>query len=273
MQAEELLKEGKLSEALESLQGQARAEPAEAKHRIFLFQLLSVLGQWDRAFKQLRLCGQLDPSALAMVHTYSDAVQCELLRERVFAGERSPLIFGEPQAWIAELSEALKLDAGGDSGAAEDMRARAFDRAEETGGEINGEAFDWIADGDSRLGPVLEAVIGGSYYWVPFTCIARVQIEAPEDLRDLVWTPAYVTWSNGGESAALIPTRYAGTAAVEDDDLRLARRTEWTDLAGDYYAGVGQRMIITNSGEYPLLEIREIRSSSAKESPAGAARE
>jgi type VI secretion system protein ImpE len=33
-------------------------------------------------------------------------------------------------------------------------------------------------------------------------------LEAPEDLRDLVWMPAHLRFENGGESLALIPTRY-----------------------------------------------------------------
>ena len=32
---------------------------------------------------------------------------------------------------------------------------------------IDGKAFAWMADADMRLGPVLEAVINGRYYWVP----------------------------------------------------------------------------------------------------------
>ena len=34
-------------------------------------------------------------------------------------------------------------------------------------------------------GPVLEAVINGRYYWVPFSRLTKVALEAPEDLRDL----------------------------------------------------------------------------------------
>ncbi len=47
MQAEESLREGRLQDALAELQAQVRKEPANAKYRIFLFQLLAVLGQWN----------------------------------------------------------------------------------------------------------------------------------------------------------------------------------------------------------------------------------
>ena len=47
MQAEELLRDGRLTECLEQAQDAVRSDPANAPMRIFLFQLLSVLGEWD----------------------------------------------------------------------------------------------------------------------------------------------------------------------------------------------------------------------------------
>ncbi|MFO1349473.1 MAG: hypothetical protein U1F68_01835 [Gammaproteobacteria bacterium] len=35
------------------MQEQVRKNPANAKYRVFLFQLLAVLGQWERALNQL----------------------------------------------------------------------------------------------------------------------------------------------------------------------------------------------------------------------------
>ncbi|MFZ0788902.1 MAG: type VI secretion system accessory protein TagJ, partial [Chromatiaceae bacterium] len=98
----------------------------------------------------------------------------------------------------------------------------------------------------------------GRYYWVPFQRIQSVQIEEPADLRDLVWMPAYFTWANGGESAGLIPTRYPGSETSADPELRRARRTEWLEQPGGAYVGQGQRMLFTDSGEYPLMEVRSI---------------
>ena len=64
-------------------------------------------------------------------------------------------------------------------------------------------AFAWLADADSRIGPIFEAVINGKYYWVPASAVAALTIEAPEDLRDFVWMPAQFRWQNGGEAASL----------------------------------------------------------------------
>jgi type VI secretion system protein ImpE len=113
-------------------------------------------------------------------------------------------------------------------------------------------------DADSRLGPVLEACVNGRYYWVPFSRLSRVTLEAPEDLRDCVWTPAQLMFTNGGETVALIPTRYPGSQDSADGAICLARKTEWTELGADRWAGLGQRVLATDAGEHDLMAVRVI---------------
>ena len=265
MSAEDKLKEGDPNAALALLQDQIRDNPADAKLRIFLFQLLAVLGQWNRALTQLNLSGEMDKSALAMVQTYREALQCEALRQEVFAGQRMPLVFGDPEQWIALLLEALKLTGLGEFERAAEIREQAFELAPTTAGQINGEAFDWIADADSRLGPVLEAIVNGRYYWVPFQRIANIVFEAPADLRDRVWMPAYFTWANGGQTVGLVPTRYPGSQDHEDGVIRLAGKTDWSEQAGDSFIGLGQRMLATDGGDYAVMDLRTIDLQTADE--------
>ena len=166
-------------EALQALQAQVREKPGDAKLRIFLFQLLSVLGQWERAMAQLEVCGQLDHGSLAMVNTYREAIKCEAVRGAVFAGKTTPVVFGQPAAWVAMLIEALAQEAQGQLAQAQHLRANAFEQAPASAGSLNGENFDWIADADSRLGPVLEVVLNGRYTWVPFSALSAIKVEAP----------------------------------------------------------------------------------------------
>ena len=258
MLANEILREGNPKEALVKLQEQVRSNPANAEYRTFLFQLLSVLGDWERAMNQLNVVAELDDGTLAMVQTYSEAIRCELLREEIFAGKRSPLLFGEPQEWVALMFEALRLTAQGEYNRSQEIRNRALDAAPATSGRIDGQAFDWIADADPRMGPILEAVINGRYYWVPMHQIRTINIEEPVDLRDLVWMPVYFTWGNGGETVGLIPTRYPGSQRSEDPLVQMSRKTDWIEHPADLFLGIGQRMLATDTDEYPLMDIREI---------------
>jgi type VI secretion system protein ImpE len=257
--AQDLLKAGDLAGALAALQDNVRARPEDAKLRIFLFQLLCVQGNWERAIAQLKLCAQLDPSALPMAQTYREAIICEVFREKVFKGEKDALIFGEPQDWLALLAQALRALAKGDTAHAAQLREEAFEKAPAASGEIDGQDFEWIADADMRLGPVLEIVINGKYFWMPFNVLSSLRIEAPEDLRDTVWTAVNLTLNNGGELVGLVPTRYAGTVATGEDAMLLSRTTQWNDLGEGLFAGLGQRLLVTDAAEIPLMDARNIQ--------------
>jgi type VI secretion system protein ImpE len=255
---EELLREGMPDAALAALQARVRGAPASPALRVFLFQLLCVQGDWPRAQAQLTALGDLDARAFPLVHRYGAAVTCELLRREVFAGTRTPLVLGELLPWISLLLEALTAEARGRSGEAGELRAQALEQAHPVPGAIDGEPFGWIADADPRLGPVCEAMIDGRYYWVPFERLRAVGLEAPSDLRDVVWMPAHLDLAGGGEAAALLPARYPGSESDSDGMIRLGRRTEWDEVAPETFHGRGQRMLATDVNDYPLLDVRRI---------------
>ncbi len=256
--AEQALREADPQRALQLLQEQVRAKPADARLRIFLFQLLAVLGQWDRALTQLGVVAELDASALPMVQTYRETIQCERLRAQVFAGRKVPMLMGEPEPWLALLVEALLRDGRGEAEAAAQLRAQALDQAPATPGEADGQAFEWFADADTRLGPVVEAVINGRYCWVPVNRLAELRFEPPTDLRDRVWTAAQFLFSNGGETVAFVPTRYAGTP-LDVGPLALAQRTDWAEPRVGGCIGSGQRCFATDVADLPLMDLRSVQ--------------
>lgn len=274
--AEQSLKQARLQEALTRLQDEIRGKPGSPTQRIFLFQLLALQGQWARAATQLEVLRDMDAQSASLVQTYSALLRCELLRTEVWAGGKTPLLFGEPFEWTVWLIEALKLDAANQPEQAKALRDRAFELAPASPGTLEhgkpgaagaSEAdapltkvpFAWAADADSRLGPVLEAVINGKYYWVPFARLRSLQIEAPADLRDFVWLPAVFELETGATVVGFIPSRYPGSESSADDLVRLARKTEWIEKGPDTFHGLGQRMVATDAGEFALLDVRGLR--------------
>ncbi len=270
--AEEHLRAGDPVQALKALQDDIRAKPADAKKRIFLFQLLCVLGQWDRALNQLNVSAELDPMALAMAQTYREAIKCETLREQVFAGRKVPMLFGEPEPWMALLIEALLREGQGEAAQARALRDQAFEQAPTSAGTLGDQPFEWMADADMRLGPVLEVIINGNYYWVPFSRLAKLEIEAPEDLRDAVWMPVHLQFVNGGETVGLVPTRYPGSHKSDDGLLALARKTAWDEPLEGFYTGLGQRVFTTDTGDVSLMDVRTVtwNTEAGAEPDAGA---
>jgi type VI secretion system protein ImpE len=240
----------------DELRRMIQKQPQRSDLRVFLFQIYCVQGEWLKASTQLDVLLDLDPSSKPMVETYREALRCEALRRDVFDGKRSPLVLGAPQDWLALMIEALRVDAEGRPDAAAELRARALEAAPATSGKLDDAPFAWLADADSRLGPVIEAIINGKYYWVPVSRLMRIEIDKPADLRDFVWAPATLTLENGAANVALIPTRYPGTERETDTALRLARATDWREQPGGAWHGVGQRMLTTDQAECALLDVR-----------------
>ncbi|HZL20504.1 MAG TPA: type VI secretion system accessory protein TagJ [Polyangia bacterium] len=270
MTVEEQVRAGRLAEALGDLQSQIKKAPSDPRLRIFLFQLLAVMGQWDRALTQLEVAGELDSSALPMRQTYREVLRCEMLRRDVFAGRGAPLIFGEPAEWMALLVYAQRAYGEGKLEEAGRLRRRAFEDAPGTAGTIDDRPFEWIADADGRLGPMLEAVMNGKYYWVPFARLSEIQVEKPTDLRDIAWLPVTLTFTNGGQSVAFVPTRYPGSEDSADPRIVMARSTEWSQPADDSQIplGLGQRLLATDQGEFPLMDLRVVKLGDPVGAPA-----
>jgi len=257
MSAEELVQAGEVEAALSELQQKVRTQPADSELRIFLFQLMIILGQWKRALTQLEVIHDLDNNVWPLVHAYREAINCEMHREAVFMGKSKPLVLGEPQQWMALLIEAQQSFARDDMANFQSLNEQAFEQAPASRGKINDEPFEWLADADQRFGPVLEIIFNGQYYWAPLQTIKTLRAEQPSDLRDLVWLPAEVTWTNGGQNMVMMPARYPLSSGLGNEYL-LSRKTDWQDRGQDVFEGVGQRLFATDQSDYPLLTVRTI---------------
>ena len=267
MNSAELFQAGRLEDSLAALQSEIRSKPEDIRPRIFFFQLSCLLGRFEKALTQLQVLAGLNAETMLLAQIFRPVIAAELFRQDVFAGKRQPLIFGEPAEWMGLMVQAAQLISKGEFAAAAALRQRAFDAAPASAGLINGTAFGWMADADSRFGPMLEVIIEGNYYWVPFLRMQKIELEKPSDVRDLVWTAARFTWTNGGAVSGHIPSRYPGTAESKDDAVRLGRKTDWVSRPEETYLGLGQRILSTDAGEYPLLECRSLDFSTGETLP------
>jgi len=107
---------------------------------------------------------------------------------------------------------------------------------------------------------MLEAIVDGKYYWVPFSRIKEITLDPPSDLRDLVWAPAILTLSAGAQKVALLPVRYPGTEKSGAGPALLARKTDWADRGG-IGVGIGQRVLATDAAETPCWKCAPSRST------------
>jgi len=227
MNARQLFQAGRLDEAIDALGAEVRDNPTDAQRRAFLFELLCFAGQYDRAEKQLNVLGSGGRDAEMGALLYHAALHAERLRQDMFEKQNFPV-----------------------------------SSAKVVGGTINGQPFETISDADPRIGPRLEVFAAGQYMWLPFEHIDSVRCEAPKRLRDLLWAPAIVrpaeTFKGLEMGEAILPAIAPLTWRHPDPAVRLGRVTEWADLSDGDQAPVGQKMLLVDDEEFPILELREL---------------
>ena len=208
-----------------------------------------------------------------MRQTYREVVRCEFLRREVFAGRQTPLSSASPPSGWRSCLRALQLGAQGKFEEEGPLRERAFEQAPATSGAIDGRPFAWIADADTA--PRADA---GSDRQRHVTTGFRSQRSRRSRSRSQPTfatspgLPAALTFTNGGQSVAFIPTRYPGSEEASDPRIVMARSTEWSEPGGRSASGLGQRLLATDEGEYPLMDVRLIKlrdPGSRSVSPAG----
>ena len=256
--ADTLLREGDLAGARAALVETVRAKPADEQARMFLFQLLAVLGEWDKARSQLQALAQLSPEAQMLSAAYGQVLDAESERRAVFAGEKRISVLANADDWSGQLAEAIELLVKGETEAGIAMRDAAFDAVPDCPGRFNGAAFEWIADADGRFGPSFEAVIGGRYGLMPFDAVERMTSEGPRDLRDLVWLPVEIAMKSGQSIAGFLPARYPGSESSGDAAVLQARTTLWQEASWGE-AGSGQHLWSFSDGaDQGLLSLRSL---------------
>jgi type VI secretion system protein ImpE len=236
----ELYRSGELRAAIKALGDELRANPLDIKRRTFLFELLCFAGEYDRAEKQLNVLADTNNQALAGTLLYRSALHAEKTRQEMFQKRDLP-----------------KVDSA----------------AGPVSGTWNGESFSDLRDADQRIGANLEVFIAGSYTWIPFHYMRRLEIEKPENLRDLIWARARVETSPAfrlqdlGE--VLIPVLAPLSSQHPDESVQLGRTTTWQDAAPEDTVDelpFGQRMLLVDGEEIPILEFRSIQWNAAEES-------
>jgi type VI secretion system protein ImpE len=230
----ELVRAGKLSEALSAMVADVRDPPADVKKRTFLFELLCFAGQYDRAEKHLNLLAQATPDAEFGALLYRSALTAQRKREALLASGDYP--------GIDSVKPSLP-------------------------GALNGKPFGSLEDLDPRIGPRLEMFVAGEYVWLPFEHIGSIHVAAPRYLRDTLWAVATVQTGpsfqgqNFGE--VLIPMLAPFSWQHERDDVKLGHSTDWKEQGGQLIPFGQKLLVVDEETAIPFLEIRDLRFEEA----------
>ena len=257
MTADDRLRSADLAGARAELIETVKRAPGDPGARMYLWQLMALSGEWDKAVTHLRVLTQLSGEAQMLATVYNQAIAAEKARLDAYAGKAPFNVLVSSSPWIDTLAQALGALSRGEMEAGERLRGEAFDAAGDTPGTVGDQKFGWIADVDSRLGPCFEAVVSGRWGLIPFEAVTRIKTEGPKDLRDLIWLPVELFLRSGQSAAALLPARYPGSEAGPDA-VKLARATEWRSGPGGDQP-IGQRVWTTDSDiEFGILDFNEL---------------
>lgn len=256
-----LLKEGNLDGALTHAKGDVRDNPGDPEARARLFQMFCLNGEWDRAEAQLETLLTASSVQAPIWKQFQMLMRLERQRREAHDSATAPAIVGEPQDWMAAFAKAFELHQSGDIAGGARIREDALADAPATPGNCDGTEFEWLMDGDSRYGPMLEAFLPteGDYCWVPFSALTSIRIEKPSQINHFVWVPAHFTWVDGRVLHGFVPTRYLTADPSADPSHALARGTDWLDAGEGVHTGIGQRVLMSADDDFPLLEIGETR--------------
>lgn len=255
---DELFRSGDLSGARAALVDEVKRAPSDQGARIFLFQLLALAGEWDKALNQLKALAQLSPEAQMLSTVYGQAIAAERRRADAWAGRQPFEVLAPSSPWVEQLGQSLNAMTSGRRHEGERLRDEAFDQAGDTPGRRGNDNFLWIADIDPRLGPCFEAIVAGRWGLVPFEAVEVVRAEGARDLRDMVWLPVEMRLRSGQSAAALLPVRYPQSEIETEDAVRLGRETRW--IEGPHgEVPVGQRVWTFDDGsETGLLAVERL---------------
>lgn len=232
MEAHQLLKAGRLTDAIAALHSHLGGNPRDHKAQTFLFELICFTGDFEKAERQLHALIQDDhPHSESGIARYRGVLKAERARQRSFAEHHYP----PPLV-------------NGFAGAAT--------------GTLNGNPFLTISDADPRIGEKLELFVAGEYLWMSLSDVRRLQLPAPRRLRDLLWLPAEVAAVPSLQAFVLddvwLPMMAPLTWRHHDEEVKLGRISDWQQDQHGEIAPFGIKTYLVDGLEIPLAEFRDL---------------
>jgi type VI secretion system protein ImpE len=255
--AKELLDSGRLSEALKLVTEGVKANPGDLSQRTALFELLCLAGDLERAARQLDVLGHQDIQIDLAIAVYRKTIVCEQARRRLFA-DGTPPHFLTSATYAGLQLKALEFYRAQEYATALSMLEEAEAARPLVTGTLNGVEFDDFKDADDLLGPFLEAFIEDRYTWIPWQEIKSLQVDAPKNLRDMIWSRAEIEFHSGSVGAVMLPVLYVDSYKHADESIRLGRITAWRDDVEEFAVGLGQKVMYAGQQEYGILELRSV---------------
>jgi type VI secretion system protein ImpE len=233
---------------------QVKAAPKDENARRLFIDLLIVQGDFERADKQADI---LSNTAGALTLGLS------LLRGRLRAAKARELWFlegavpafpdGPTERDAMAMQLAISMRGGDLSEIRRDLELLAA--ASQTNSmTVNETTGLELRDADDRIPHAVEVLCSnGSYMWVDFNRIEKLDFAPVKSVRDLAWRPANLILAGGSETDVVICNTYF--AAKQTAEERLSRTTDWDEAAGGVVTGRGQKTYLAGEDAVYALDL------------------
>ncbi len=242
MEAHQLMKAGRLTEAIRALKAHLAREPGDYRAQTFLYELICFTGDLDQAEEYLDTLVRADqPGSENAIADYKRVLKAEKARQNCFANREYP---------------RQPVDGG----------VSAFS------GALNGKGFASLSDADPRIGEKLELFVAGEYLWISLYEVRELQLPAPRRLRDLLWLPVEVKVAPSLGTTVFkdcwLPMMAPLSWQHPDEEVKLGRVSEWKEDQFGQAAPYGIKSYLVDGVEVPFAEIRNLTIWLAGQVPA-----
>ena len=257
-EAKKLLDAGDLTGAIESILNYVRSNPTNIPARIFLFELSCFSGDWERAEKQLDVIGHQDANAMVGSLIYRQNFKAERDRLRHFSDGLQPGILAPPPRYVEDLLQANNRIREGNTAEARAILDKIEEERPAFKARVNGAEVSDFRDYNDLTMCIFEVIFKDEYVWLPIEQVRKVEFFKPKSLRDLFWIQAKVELVEGTNGEMFFPSLYSGSSKSDNDQVRLARMTDWRDLGDELFAGEGLKLFWMDGKDRSILDIENI---------------
>lgn len=256
-EATEYFKRDDLIGAAGCLSSSLRTRPHDIFARMFLVEVLCILGDFERADQHLKTVASIDAGASRKVRALRNLIRAAQARNDVFERGAVPSFVQAPSSAVeTALRRVVALrDAGNEPLDRALAASESGTQASWHGVFDDGKRVE-ARDLDDRFADIVEWLgENGNYYWSDVRDVRSIQFAPAKRPIDFLWRQAVVQLENEVSGAVYFPVIYPGSS--DDAELALGRKTDWIERHG-LTLGRGRRMWLVGDDAVDFLALTTV---------------
>ena len=262
MTPQQAYKAGDLSQAMTLAIETVKHNPSDIGARVFFAELCCIVGDLERADKQLQTLLTLAPELGLTASNWRQLIRAAFARTAVYREGATPTLVS-PATPAIELALANLLAIRDNQTAPIGDNTGAADQPQMVANlQVNGKPVQIMRDLDDINATVLEFLgSNGNYFWVDLNQVESLTFEPPQRPLDLLWRKCNLTIASGSDGVVFMPTIYPHT--LDDSQQLLGKSTAWHNRSG-LELGLGLREFLVDDDILSVMEIDSITQSQDK---------